>query len=320
MKESANTNNDDLIVRHLSGDTSPEETALVASLLTSNSSFRQLYREYQFLWEQSSLTGDAVERDWQLIRQRMGFSSQRKSSPFAFLLRIAAVLTLVLSVSAGLWVYWNVPGYGRWVVFETGTTSDSIVLPDASIVFLNRHSSLKFRSAFKGDERRVALDGEGYFEITPNQLRPFSVEAGPVAVKVVGTAFHLNANRNDGIVELNVTEGRVALYNAFEEITVDKGEWALAGAKAIGKGHAKNENFLSWKTGRLDFNKSSLNEIALALTQHFDEIKSFKIREKSNILVTTRFNGESLEDITDELSVHFQKKFILDNGVLIISD
>lgn len=320
MMESVNTKNDDLIVRQLSGESSPEESALVASLLKSNSSFRQLYREYQFIWEQSTLSGDAVERDWQQIRQRMGFSHPKKASPLSFLLRIAAVLTLVLSVSTGLWVYWNVPGYGRWVVFETGMTSDSIVLPDASIVFLNRNSSLKFRQAFKGDERKVALNGEGYFEITSDQLKPFSVEAGPVAVKVIGTAFHLNANRNDGIVELNVTEGRVALYNAFEEITVDKGEWALAGAKAIGKGHAKNENFLSWKTGRLDFNKSSLNEIALALTQHFPEIKSFKIKEKSNILVTTRFKGESLEDITDELSVHFQKKFILDNGVLIISD
>jgi ferric-dicitrate binding protein FerR (iron transport regulator) len=317
--QSANTNNDDLIVRHFSGDTSPEETALVESLLISNNSFRQLYGEYQFIWEQSTLTTDVIERDWLQIRQRMGFSN-KKSSPFTFLLRIAAVLTLVLSVSTGLWVYWNVPGYGRWVVFETGMVSDSIVLPDASIVFLNRNSSLKFRQAFKGDERKVALNGEGYFEITPDRLKPFSVEAGSVAVKVVGTAFHLNANRNDGVIELNVTEGSVALFNTFEEITVDKGEWALAGAKAIGKGTSKNENFLSWKTGRLDFNKSSLNEIALALTQHFDEIKSFKIKEKSNILVTTRFNGETLEDITDELSVHFQKKFILDNGVLIISD
>jgi ferric-dicitrate binding protein FerR (iron transport regulator) len=320
MMESANTKNDDLIVRHLSGETSPEEKAQFESLLESNSSFRQLYREYQFIWEQSTLNGEAVERDWQLIRQRIGFSSHKQASPFAFLLRIAAVLTLVLSVSAGLWVYWNVPGYGRWVVFETGMVSDSIVLPDASIVFLNRNSSLKFRQAFKGDERKVALNGEGYFEVQPDKMRPFSVEVGPVSVKVVGTAFHVNASRNDGVVELNVTDGSVAFYNAHDEITVDKGEWALASEKAIGKGTAKNENFLSWKTGRLDFNKSSLNEIALALTQHFDEIKSYKIEEKSNILVTTRFKGESLEDITDELSVHFQKKFILDNGVLIISD
>lgn len=320
MMESANSKNDDLIVRQLSGETTPEEQAQVKSLLKTNSSFRELYREYQFIWEQSTLNGDAIERDWQQIRQRMGFINHKQSSPFAFLLRIAAVLTLVLSVSTGLWVYWNVPGYGRWVVFETGMVSDSIVLPDASIVFLNRNSSLKFRQAFKGDERKVALNGEGYFEIKPDQLRPFSVEVGPVSVKVVGTAFHLNASRNDGVVELNVTEGRVALFNAHDEITVDKGEWALASTNAIGKGHAKNENFLSWKTGRLDFNKSSLNEIALALTQHFDEIKSYKIEEKSNILVTTRFNGESLEDITDELSVHFQKKFILNNGVLIISD
>jgi len=320
MMKSANINNDELIVRHLSGDSSTEESELVESLLKTDSSFKELYSEYKFLWEQSTLSSDVVKHDWQRIRKRMGFRKTKNTPPLSFLLRIAAVVTLVLSVSTGLWVYWNVPGYGRWVVFETGVNSDSIVLPDASIVFLNRNSSLKFRQAFEDDQREVALEGEGYFEITPDNLRPFKVEAGPVAVKVVGTSFHLNTNRQDGIVELNVTQGRVALSNSQEEIIVDKGEWAIAGNKAIGKGQIKNKNFLSWKTGLLDFNKSSLNEIAIALTNHFDNIKSFKIKQQSNILVTTKFNGESLEDITEELSVHFQKNFIIDDGVLIISD
>ena len=318
---SAKDKYEDLIVRHISEDTTTEEAATVRSLLKSDDDFRQLYREYKFIWEQASFTTDTCTQDWRKLRQRLGFETTKTRSSFSFLLRIAAVITLVLSVSGGLWVYWNVPGYGRWVVFETGAMSDSIVLPDESIVFLNRNSSLKFRNAFNGPERNVALSGQGYFEVTPDALKPFNVDLGPVKVKVVGTAFHLDATRKDGIIELNVTEGSVNLSNKREETTVNAGEWALAGDKVLGKGLAKDENFLAWKTGPLDFNKSSLKEIALALTRHFPEVDSFYIEGGgSDILVSTRFKGETLDEITEELSVHFQKKFVLNNGILIISD
>lgn len=312
---------EDLVVRHISQLTTGEENDTVESLLKSDNTFRQLYREYKFVWEQAALTDDVVSQDWGSIRSRMGLNISRSRSPFSSLLRVAATLALLISVSSGLWVYWNVPGYGRWVVFETGASADSIVLPDQSIAFLNRNSSLKFINAFKGSERSVKLDGQGYFEVKSDPNKPFNVEAGAVNVRVVGTAFHLDASRHDGIVELNVTKGTVLVKNRVEETPVYAGEWALAGDKVIGKGYAKDQNFLSWKTGVLEFNKASLKEIALALSRHFTEIESFEISgNQTDILVTTRFRSESLDDIIDELGVHFQKNFALENGVLTITD
>lgn len=119
---------------------------------------------------------------------------------------------------------------------------------------------------------------------------------------------------------MNVTEGSVSLSNKRESTIVNQGEWALAGARVLGKGQVTSQNFLSWKTGELDFDKASLSEIAAALTRHFPEIKSFRIEEGSEVLVTTHFKNESLEMITNELQVHFQKNFALNNGVLIISN
>lgn len=311
-------NNDDLLLRYLSGSCSAGEREEVELKLKTDGAFRQSYQEYRFIWEQSALSASTKEADWQTLRQRMGFVKTTYQSPARFLMRIAAVALVFLTVASGLYLYWNVPGYGRWVVFETGASADSLVLPDASIVFLNRHSSLKFKSAFGGDERFVALDGEGYFEVRPDLNKPFSVDAGPVTVKVVGTAFHLN--NNSDVVELNVTEGSVSLSNKRESTIVNQGEWALAGARVLGKGQVTSQNFLSWKTGELDFDKASLSEIATALTRHFPEIKSFRIEEGSEVLVTTHFKNESLEMITNELQVHFQKNFALNNGVLIISN
>ena len=309
-----------LIIRYLCGDASPEEIVRVESLLKSDDEFVNEFRALQFAWEQSAMPAFDAEHDWNAIRNRIGFGKEKQRTPLYSFLRVASVITLFLSVSTAFWLYWNVPGYGRWVVFETGAVSDSIVLPDESIVFLNRNSSLKFRSAFATHDRQVALEGEGYFEVTPDKQRPFRVEVGPVRVQVLGTAFHLNGKRMDGVVELNVTHGMVKLSNNRESLMVTGGEWAIAGVKVMGKGYITNPNFLSWKTGLLEFNNATLSEVAIALNNHFVEIENVEILSGSDVYVTTRFQGQSLPEIIEELSVHFQKKITLDQGTLTISE
>jgi ferric-dicitrate binding protein FerR (iron transport regulator) len=310
---------EELIIRYLCGDATQSEVEEVNQLCKTDDAFRKEFGEMQFAWVHSAMPRFDAEQDWKLIRKRIAYQSERQS-PFAIFARAAAVITLVLSVSTGLWFYWNVPGYGRWVVFETEMKSDSIILPDASIVYLNRNSSLKYKSAFMGTDREVALKGEGYFEVKHDKTRPFKVEIGPVSVDVLGTSFHLNGTRKDGIVELNVTQGSVAYSNSRERISVKEGEWAIAGVKVMGKGYITNPNFISWKTGLLEFNNASLNEVAIALNNHFVEIEKIKIVGASDVFVTTRFKGQTLAEINEELSLHFQKKFQLYQGTLTISD
>ena len=310
---------EEVIIRYLCDELSSSEKEEFELLLNTDDSFRKKYGEIEFAWKMSAISSYNHEEDWQSIRNKIGFAEVKERSLLNFLVRVAAVFVLVFAVSAGLWVYWNVPGYGRWVVFETGAATDSIVLPDESIVFLNRNSSLTFRNAFAGDERKVALVGEGYFEVAHNEMKPFNVEIGAVSVKVVGTAFNLNATNSDGI-ELNVTHGKVILENANSHVFVEEGEWAVAGSGLITKGIIKNPNFLSWKTGFLEFNNTSLHETVQILNIQFAEIDTFRVDTESDILVTTRFKELPLPEIIEELSLHFQKKFTLNDGILIISD
>lgn len=316
--KSTDTFDEELVVRYLCGELDQNEQLAFESKLTTDASFKNFYEELRYVWEHSSLAAVSSEQDWQIIRQRLGFT-ENSVSMWGYFVRIAAVLMVVLSVSTGLWFYWNVPGYGRWVVFETDATSDSIVLPDASIVFLNRHSSLKYPNVFADKSRQVALKGEGFFEVQPDKERPFNVEVGDVHVKVLGTAFNLNDNKEKGVVELNVTHGMVSVKNRRNEITVSKGEWALANKHILGKGLSSDFNFISWKTGLLEFNSATLREIALALNHHYPEIKSVDMEDESPVLVTSRFENADLDDVLEELSMHFQKKFIFNNGKLVIT-
>ena len=66
-------------------------------------------------------------------------------------------------------------------------------LGDGTIVWLNSASSISYPVAFRGNERRVKISGEAYFEVAKNPKMPFIVEANGTEVKVLGTHFNVSA-------------------------------------------------------------------------------------------------------------------------------
>lgn len=69
-----------------------------------------------------------------------------------------------------------------------------LVLSDGSLVHLNSGTSMKFPVNFlPGQERRVFLDGEAYFEVAKDEKRPFLVEANDIDVQVLGTHFNVSS-------------------------------------------------------------------------------------------------------------------------------
>lgn len=316
---SHNSYDEELIISFLCGEIDDAKNFEFKQKLNNDTSFKNLYNELKSTWDLSSISLMDIESDWNSIQKRISTKSSGLSM-WGYISRIAAVLVVMLSVSVGLWVYWNVPGYGRWVVFETNAHSDSVVLPDQSVVFLNHHSSLKYPNSFSKNSRDVSLSGEGFFEIESDKNRPFTISIANVEIKVLGTSFNVFENQKDKSVELNVVDGTVSFNNKVQSLLISKGESAVANNNQIVKNATTNNNFLSWKTGKLEFNSSSLNEIVNSISRHYSDITSFEIDTESDILVTTKFDNLSLDNVLEELEIHFQKNFALKNGKLVISD
>src|SRR5690606_28854486 len=68
-----------------------------------------------------------------------------------------------------------------------------IALPDGTRVWLNAASTLSYPSRFTHTERRVTLQGEGYFEVAHQAAKPFIVATAAQDVKVLGTHFNIQA-------------------------------------------------------------------------------------------------------------------------------
>jgi ferric-dicitrate binding protein FerR (iron transport regulator) len=190
------------------------------------------------------------------------------------LLRIAAAAAVILVlVVAGVFVFNRQHGTPDQVVVNAPEHGTQVIeLPDRSKVTLREGSSLQFAEDF--EEREVVLTGEAFFDVTPDETRPFSVLAGNGNIRVLGTRFNVKAFP-DSKVELYVEEGRVAFApNArrFDARIFSEGQAGVLVDSAyayIERTAAPGVNAISWISGRLVFDHVTLDHVLADVSRHF---------------------------------------------------
>ncbi len=71
---------------------------------------------------------------------------------------------------------------------------------------LNSSSYLSYSIPFT--KRHVELEGEAWFEVSPDVTNPFRVFVGSSEVEVLGTSFNLSAYSTENYVELVLLNGK----------------------------------------------------------------------------------------------------------------
>ena len=85
----------------------------------------------------------------------------------------------------------------------------NLTLADGTNVWLNSDSKLKFPLHFVGNQRAVYLEGEAFFEVTSDSLKPFVVKTAEANVKVLGTSFNVMNYTDEAKVEVALLKGKV---------------------------------------------------------------------------------------------------------------
>lgn len=119
-----------------------------------------------------------------------------------------------------------------------------VTLPDGTLAWLNSESKLIYPETFSKDNRRVKLEGEGYFEVVRNEQAPFYVESNGMVVNVLGTRFDVKNYEAKNTSETVLLSGKVEVYfpgtkksvllKPDDRITCDKltGEYKLSKVNA----------------------------------------------------------------------------------------
>jgi len=144
----------------------------------------------------------------------------------------------------------------------------SIVLEDGTQAWLNAGSVLKFPARFNGNERRVLLEGEGYFSVAADKSRPFFVTANGAEIHALGTAF--NVQTYDNGFKTTLTEGAVKVTVAQQIQRLYPGEEAsLENGKLIVRA-ADLEKTTAWRNGYFYFNGDDIATINAQLARWYD--------------------------------------------------
>jgi transmembrane sensor len=172
----------------------------------------------------------------------------------AFLGKLAQQGSSVVINQNGKLVY--VPGIANQeMVYNTVMTARgetySLVLADNSKVWLNAASTIKFPVSFAGNERRVEITGEAYFEVTKDTDKKFIVSANGITTEVFGTSFNVNAYSNESATKITLLEGNIQV----NKNNVQPGQQAVVsdnGHLEINS-NADVEEVVAWKNGEFQF-------------------------------------------------------------------
>ena len=198
-----------------------------------------------------------------------------------------------------------------------------ITLPDGTIVHLNSESKLTYTPDFNGKLREVVLEGEAFFEVTPNKEKPFIVKTSVFDVEVLGTSFNVSVYNDENIVETALMEGKVKLtmqgcpskpvyLTPSQKFIYSRSD--RQGTISIMEGDTE----LAWKQGILAFSAEPLEEVFrkierwYGVTMHYDK----------ESLVDDNFTGQfkmiSIQEMMNILRMHYNLKFKIENNDIFI--
>jgi ferric-dicitrate binding protein FerR (iron transport regulator) len=225
-----------------------------------------------------------------------------------------------IAVTKKMAVKETIPSQQWKQVINDKNVSQRILLPDGSNVTLEPQSSIKFLSDFnKPVTREIYLDGEGFFEVTRNEQRPFLVHANKITTKVLGTSFIVKAFPQDKSVTVVVKTGKVSVYATQDKVNA-KSETILTPNQQIV--FDENQNKIARKIvevplpilpadeiKRMRFEDASIKEIFEAIEKIYGvELEFNEALYSSCTLTTTVSEGglfNKLDIITSAIGAHY---------------
>ncbi|SHE54928.1 FecR family protein [Flavisolibacter ginsengisoli] len=181
-------------------------------------------------------------------------------------------------------------GKGNEILYNTlinprGSKVVAVSLSDGTKVWLNAESTLRYPTAFAGNERKVEISGEAYFEVAHNAQKPFYVTKGGMEIKVLGTHFNVNTYDDGSPASVTLLEGSVKVSNGGKQSMLIPGQQARMNGGIISiVDNVDMDQVLAWKNGKFQFGENTsietiMNQVARwynvqveykgTVTQHF---------------------------------------------------
>ncbi len=315
---------DDLLVKHLLGETSATEAQQVVQWLQQDAANAVYFQELKDAWEKSLQLAAAstVDEDkaWERFKNRIGANKDGGYNEpvvrgFSWR-KVAAAAAIVIGIAAGLW--WWTGQRSNEISLASGEMVLTDTLPDGSVITLNKTSTVVYASTIRSGQRKLQLKGEAFFEVMPDKKRPFVIQVADLQVTVLGTSF--NIKEDSAAVEVLVETGTVkvskeekeVILQAGEKITIKRADSLLQKEELTDKLH----NY--YRTKEFVCDDTPLWKLVQVLNEAYKTNIVFGREELKELRLNTTFYNESLEKVLDIISLTFGIKVRKENERIIL--
>ena len=313
--------NKELIFDHLSGNATMQQRILINKWLENPQNEEQFYK-YVYDWELTKPqyevdTVNALEKFRQSVQ--CNFSNEVEtvltstSNIYKKMLSVAACILFAIGIG---WIYQDE------IKFKTLTSAPGQIktfnLDDGSIVTLNANSDLRYdRWKFNRTERVVILRGEAEFKVKHQKdNQQFMVKTGnKLNIVVLGTVFSVYNRHKKMQVTLN--EGSVRIE---QKLGVHSKNWIMIPGDIVtvektGKTAQKQiesiKQYAPWKESRLEFDKSTLNDIAQILEDNYNLKVNIDGKFLADMTISGSFKAHDAQELLDSVTQILDIKYTI---------
>lgn len=151
-----------------------------------------------------------------------------------------------------------------------GSKVIDMTLADGSHVWLNAGSSLTYPVAFVGNERKVEITGEAYFEVEHNSAMPFVLSKGNVDVTVLGTHFNVNAYDDEADIKVTLLEGSVKITKGSLTRLLKPNQQARVTEEIKIASGVDIREIMAWKDGYFTYNSADIQTLMRQAARWYD--------------------------------------------------
>lgn len=304
----------ELAYKYFSGTIPFQDEKKLFAFINASESNKTLFHTWEREWMMAEgLQNHALDDKWHRLTtkidhdRRIYISFKHSNSYFSQWLSIAASIMLILSLSVYLLDKFTEDNPVSYFISEVPKGQKSkLILPDGTIVWLNGGSKLKYPDSYSINNRKVTLDGEGYFEVTKQDGAYFTVSTELYDVVVKGTKFNVSAYAGDMISSTSLLEGKAEIdyndrtYEVFpgENIILNK-ETGLISRQSIGE-----DNPEGWINDYINYNAITFSDLVTKLSRKYGVdiiIERNELKDKKFSLSLR--NNETLIQVLDGLKL-----------------
>jgi transmembrane sensor len=309
-----------LTIKKLTKEASNEELKQLDLLIDENEEHLKTQEEIIRTWKAGSkaegITNQETETEWKRLNKVIDEASKKKTT-FSFY-KIAAAITFIIVGS--------VTFYSLIHSAKTTILADNVqieILKDGSTVTLNSNALLTYEKDFNQSDRELVLEGEAYFEVEKDDLKPFVIHAHEIDITVVGTSFNVKSNEGSETSEVVVNSGTVKMSSKSKSIMLTVGEKGVLIKKSgkLFKVQNDNPNFQAWKTRNFDFDDTPLMEVIKLLNGVYGKSLYIENNQLKKCPITVSFQDLPFESILKVLENTLDLTIEENNtGLLITGD